>query len=133
MSAKRRRFDTRTVLIVLLVITIVAAAYIVITNLPEEETFLTPEEIKRNRENFIDNSVVVKGFYTYEAGQPVVASDLSYDTSGLILNLGYLDQNETDKLSPDQVFKFSGVIEYRTPDQPVISDIWLVVEKIERV
>lgn len=135
MSAKRKRFDTRTILIVLFVIVIIAAAYIVVTNLPPEEEFLTVEEVLNNRDRYLNGDPIpIKGYYTYEAGSPVVVSTLSTTTgrASLELYFGDLDSNETDILRPEVKFKFTGVlklVDENNPYGPVI----FVVEKIEEV
>ena len=134
MRAKRRKFDTRTILIVLFVIVILAAAYIVITNLPVEEDYLTPEEVLGNKELYLNGDpIVVKGYYIYEAGNPVVVSTLStvVGRSSLRLNFDNLDENETDILRTNVKFKFTGILTLVDENNPYA--VIFIVEKIEEV
>ena len=113
MAKKRRKMDTRTLLIALFIILIIAAGYIVVTNLPAEETFLTPEEVVTNRNNYLNGqTITVKGFFIYDGGFPAVVSELTTveGRTSLILSFENLVANETDVLRSEAKFKFTGVL-----------------------
>jgi hypothetical protein len=139
MAKKGSRFDTRTLLIILLVIVIIGAGYIVITNLPEEIDFVTPGEIVNNPSNFLGQEVIVKGYYDKDSADfDVIVSTLS-TTGGegreeLKINIEKLrETNETDNLRTERLYYFTGKIEDEgNPVTPGI-DVILIVEKFEDV
>jgi len=135
MSAKRKRFDTRTILIVLFVIVVIAAGYTVITNLPAEEEYLTPEEVLSNKNYHLNGApIIVKGFYDLDGGNDVVVSTMSTVTGRTTLELDFegLSDNETDILRTGNKYKFTGVLTLNEED-PLGVAVKLVVEKIEEV
>lgn len=135
MSAKKKRFDTRTILIVLFVIVIIAAGYIVITNLPAEEEYLIPEEVLSNRDFYLNGEpIVVKGYYDLDGNDPVVVSTMSTieGRTTLELDLEGLSDNETDILRTGNKYKFTGVLNLVDENNP-LGPVIFVVEKIEEV
>ena len=135
MSAKRRKYDTRTILMVLLVLVIIVSAYSIITNLPPAEEYLTAEEVLANKDYYLDGqSITIKGFYIFEGGDPVIVSTLATTTgrSSLSLNFDTLTYNETDILRTDTKFKFTGFLALEDEDNP-LSPVIFIVEKIEEV
>ena len=137
MAKKGSRFDTRTLLIILLVIVIIGAGYVVITNLPEEIDFITPGEIVNNPSNFLAQDVIVKGYYDKDSADfDIVVSTLS-TTEGrdeLKIDLeGLRETNETDDLRTGKLYFFTGKIEDEgNPVTPGV-DVILMVEKFEEV
>ena len=134
MVKKGRRYDTRTILMILLVILVIAAAYIVISNLPAEEDFLSVEEVLRNKETYLNKIIAVKGFYDIDGDQNVVVSTLDTTTgrSLLRLDLTGFKNNETDILKEGEKFTFTGLFKYEFENIP-ISDVILEVNKIVEV
>jgi len=133
MSAKRRRYDTRTILIVLFIIVIIAAGYIFITNLPAEEEWLTPEEIMRNKNVYLGGgTIIVRGFYEITNEGPAVVSTTSTVTGRTVLRLDYSGvTNAIDILIESIKYDFTGYI--IEDENPFIDAVILVVEKIEEV
>lgn len=135
MVAKRRKFDTRTILIILLVIVIIGAAYIVITNLPPEDDTLSPEEVIRNPSKYLEQTIIVRGYYFVSDGNPVIVSTLSdiEDKDKLIIDYSAVN-NATDILisGADHIYKFTGVL---TLDEnvPLGNVVIFKVEKIVKV
>jgi hypothetical protein len=135
MSAKKRNYDTRTILIVLFVIVVIIAGYIVVTNLPEEEEFLTPEEVLNNTDLYLNgDKILVKGYYLLDPSGPVVISTLSTTTgrAALELDLTGLDTNITDVLREEVKFKFIGILKI-DEDNPLGNAVIFDVEKIEEI
>jgi hypothetical protein len=134
MVKKGKRFDNRTILIILLVILIIAAAFIIISNLPAEEDFLSPEEILRNKEAYLDKTISVKGFYDIDGDEDVVVStmDTTEGRSALKLDLSGFENNETDVLRAGNKFTFTGLLKYEIENNP-ISDVILRVNEIDEV
>jgi len=110
MSVKRRKYDTRTILIVLFVIVVIAAGYILITNLPAEEDWLTPEELLGNKNTYLDGrTIVVRGYYDSNEGA-IVSTTKNVEKS--ILPLDYSNvKNATDILRDGVKFDFTGILE----------------------
>ena len=136
MAKKGKRFDTRTLLIIFLVLVIIGAGYVVITNLPEEIDYINPDVIINNPSGFLGQDVIVKGYYIKNVADiDVVVSSLSA-TEGqeLEMNLDILRAtNETDKLRTEKLYYFTGTItEDDNPVTPGI-DVIFVVEKFEEV
>ena len=135
MAKKGRKMDTRTVLIAFFIILVVSAGYIVVTNMPAEEKFLTPEEILANKDNFLSGQIItVKGFFIYDGSLPAVVSvsDPPGGRTSLILNFDNLVENETDILRTEAKFKFTGALTLDETD-PTGLGVIFVVEKIEVV
>lgn len=137
MAAKRKRFETRTVLIILLVLIIIGAGYIIITNLPEELDYTTVDDVVNNKQNYVNQNVRVKGIYNFDNNRPGIIS-ISTPAEGeepnkLNLDLSLLVNNETDDLTAGIVYFFTGtIIDEKLPFTPD-PDLILLVEKFERV
>ena len=135
MSAKKRNYDTRTILIVLFVIVVIIAGYMVVTNLPEEEKFLTPEEVLNNTDLYLNgDEILVRGYYLLDPGGPVIVSTLTTTTgrAALDLDLIGLDTNITDILREEVKFKFYGVLKL-DEDNPLGTAVIFDVNKIEEI
>ena len=134
MSAKRKRFDTRTVLIILFIIVIIAAGYIFITNLPAEEETFAPEELLMNPGKYLNvESIVVKGFYVITTEGPSIVSTLSTVTGRPSLRLDYSGvANATDILITDTKYKFTGVLTLVDENNP-LGPLIFVAEQIKEV
>jgi hypothetical protein len=135
MSAKRRMFDTRTILIVLFVIVAIAAAYIAITNLPPEENTLTPGEVITNKDHYLDGDpIVVKGLYDITTEGAVIVSTMSTLTARDELRLDYSNvNNATSFLITGQKYKFTGSLTYEDTENPLLRQIIFIAEDIEIV
>ncbi len=110
MSVKRRKYDTKTILIVLFVIVVIAAGYILITNLPAEEDWLTPEELLGNKNTYLDGrTIVVRGYYDSNE-RAIVSTTKNVEKSILPLNYSSV-KNATDILKDGVKFDFTGILE----------------------
>ena len=136
MSAKRKRFDTRTILMALLVIVVIAAIIVVILNLPAEENILTPEEVLRNPNKYLNkDSIIVKGYYINPAGTPYVVSTLSETEGRVQLKIDYSNvKNATDILieNSNYIYTFTGILSI-DEENPLINQYILIVNKIAEV
>jgi len=135
MNGKKRRISTRNSLIIIFVILIIIAGYLVITNLPPEEHFYTPEEVLNNVNNFLNRgSIVIKGYYIIDTGNPAVVSTLSATAAraSIKLNTNNLDSTEAGKLRTETIFKFTGVLKYEDENNPLSGYIFNV-EQIQLV
>ena len=135
MASKSRRFDTRTILIILLVITIIGAGYIIITNLPAEIDFVTPDEIVKNKEGYLNQQVIVKGYYDKDPGDfPIIVSTMSTTTGRAELKLDYGKiVNATDDLRAGTLYYFEGTIVWEDPENPFNVDIILIADEFTEV
>ena len=134
MSAKRRIFDTRTILIILFVIVIIGAAYILITNLPVAEDTLTPGEVLTNQGHYLNGGlIIVKGLYDVTSEGGVIVTTMDTTTARDELRLDYSNvANATEILIQGQKYKFKGVLRYENEENP-LSPVILVAEDIELV
>ena len=137
MVIKRRRFDTRTVLIVLFVILIIVAVYFLITNLPVKEEYLTPEMVANNIQQYINKSIVVEGYYEPDIEEGSIVSKPIDQMSGPprswlridVSNLGI----ESLPLYTDKKYHFTGIViqlDIGSSPTPVYK---LFVEKVDEV
>lgn len=135
MNGKKRMISTRTSLIIIFVLLIIIAGYFLITNLPPEEHFYTPQEIKNNEDNFLNKkSTIIKGFYIVENDIPYVVSTLSTTTprASIELNINNLGSADKTNLRTETVFKFTGVLKYKYENNPISGYIFNV-ESIQLV
>ena len=137
MSAKsKKRISPRTILIVLLVICIITAAYVLVTSYSgESEDVLTVREVLDRREELITTQEVikVKGYYTYfDIG-------IAYITDSLELPGGLplppedklrVDHTNVENVTLDEgnIYHFTGKLTYDeiNPVLPI-----LIANKIE--
>jgi len=131
MKRKKNFLDTRTLLIILMVIVIIGGAYLIITNLPPEENYLTPETILANKNTYLNQNVIVRGFYLREEF-PIVVSTLSTSEGRAELTIDYSNiANATDNLIENEKYDFSG--ELKRQDTPTGFDVILVLDKFTKV
>lgn len=136
MSAKRRKWNIRTVLIVLLVLVVAIAIIFYIFNPPPESAeILTPERVLEgeNERNYLNQEIIVKGTYYMSGDGPSVipsTTDAEPDPNLiLLLNLtGITDPN--DQPIEDNIYYFTGVLKKLPTAIPsllvVILDVTLV-------
>jgi hypothetical protein len=130
MSAKKRRFDTRTILIALLIAVIIAAVYVWITNLPPEENTLTPGEVLDNQVHYLNGeSIIVKGLYDRTAEGDVIVSTMDTTTTRDELRVDLTSATGDIPAVQGEKYKFKGILTRETPLDPIT----LVAENIERV
>ena len=131
MKRKSKIFETRTLLIILIVIIIVFGGYLVITNLPPEENYITPEEVLANKEFYLNKKIKVRGYYEI-TDHPIVVSTLSTTEGRAELSIDYINiENATDDLIEGEKFDFSG--ELTKLDTPTGFDVILVLDKFTKV
>jgi len=136
MAKKKSLIDTKTALIILLVLAIIGIGYIVVTNLPEEIDFLTVDEVVRNKQGYVGQDIIVKGYYDKDnADRDIVVSEQSaiegQGRAELKLDLDKLRAaNETDDLRTGILYFFTGTI-VKDETNPVTFDIILMVEEFE--
>jgi len=132
MKRKRKMLETRTILIILIIIVIVAGGYLIITNLPPEEDYITPEEVFANKEYYIDQKITVRGYYDFSGGLPVIVSTMSTTEGRPELRFDYSNiENATDDLFEGEKYDFSG--DLIKQDTPTGFDVILVLDSFKRV
>ncbi len=137
MVIKRRRFDTRTILIISLIIVIIAAVYLLVTNLPVEEKFLTPELVANNIQQYLNKSIIVEGYYEPDIEEGSIVSKPIDQLSGppsswLRIDVSNLD-NETLPLFTDVKYRFTGIVKQLDIGSSPSPIYKLFVEKVDRV
>lgn len=128
MSAKRRRLEFRTILIILIVLLIVLALAYVILTAPTQATVYTPEEILRNPTKYINDEIIVRGKYyildDHYVGPPTTDP---YQSILLPLNLTQTNENITE----NNQYKFTGILQKISVYDP--NAVELVVTKIDPI
>lgn len=131
MKRKKKFLDTRTLLYILIAIIIVGGAYLVITNLPPEEEYLTPEEVLANKDHYLNQNIKVRGYYEV-SDTPIVVSTLSTVEGRAELRIDYSNiENATDDLIEGEKFDFTG--ELIKQDTPTGFDVILVLDEFKKV
>ena len=71
MNAKRRKWDMRTILLVLLIAIIIIAIIFVVLNPPNGTiTPLNVQEIIQNKDKYVDKNITVEGYYYISINGP---------------------------------------------------------------
>ncbi len=132
MKRKRRILETRTILIILIVIVIVGGGYLIFSNLPPEEDYLTPEEVLANQDYYLDQKITVRGYYDISGGYPVIVSTMSTTEGRPELRFDFSNiQNATDDLFEGEKYDFTG--ELIKQDTPTGFDVILVLDVFKKV
>jgi hypothetical protein len=127
-----KRFNTRTILIVLLVLLIIVAVCVVIINLPPQEKYHSVEEVLRNSNQYLNQTISVRGYYTFNP-DPVIVSTLSTTTGRSELKLDYSNiNNATDRLISGTLYIFTGKL-MKDESNPLADDVILVAEDFKKV
>ncbi len=132
MMIKGKKIENRTILIISAVILIILAGYYIIINLPAQKNYLSVEEVLRNKDNYMNKSIIIRGYY--DSNSVAIVSTMSDVIGKPTLKLDpYGIENVTDILRNDVKFDFTGVLQeienIGSPDKIVI----LKAEKIEIV
>ena len=113
-------------------IVIVGGGYLIITNLPPEEDYLTPEEVLANIDHYADQKITVRGYYEISGGYPVIVSTMSTTEGRPGLRFDYSNvENATDDLFTGEKYDFNG--ELVKQDTPTGFDVILVLDDFKRV
>ena len=131
MNGKKKRFDTRTTLIILFVILVIVSAYLLITNLPVKENYLTPEGVASNIQQYLNKTIVVEGYYQPELDGGAMVSKPTSQISGSQTSWLRVDISKVGSLTTDIKYHVTGVITQISSTPPPIYE--LVVEKVEQV
>jgi cytochrome c-type biogenesis protein CcmE len=131
MKRKRRILETQTILIILIAIAIVCGGYLIITNLPPEEDYLTPEEVLANIDHYTDQKIKIRGYYDISGGYPVIVSTMSTTEGRSELRFDYTNiENATDNLFEGEKYDFTGDLKKTTPTG---FDVILILDDFKKV
>jgi hypothetical protein len=133
MSAKGRKWDTRTILYILIILLIVVAAIYVVTLPPDNsEPVLSVQTVLANTDFYLNKNITVEGIY-YVAGNDKYLAPPTNDANPnpdlnkcLLLNTENLD-NTTAPLTVKSKYHVTGRLETVTATAGIISGIVLVV------
>jgi len=129
---KGKKIENRTILIISAIILIIFAGYYIIINLPAQENYLTVEEVLRNKDNYINKSIVIRGYYDSDA--TAIVSTTSDVTGKSSLRLDYTGViNASDILRNGVKFDFTGDLQEVNIGIPGNNIVILIANKIEIV
>ena len=143
MSAKRRNFDTRTVLYVLLVVIIILAiAVFVMSAEDSDQTEFTVSQITNNIKKYIGDRITVVGIYDSTYGDDGSLKPPTFDTQiapqgNELLPLSIDDETFNETLVSGVKYRVTGVLE--EIDSPLATEygitygVELIVETAEQV
>jgi len=114
MSAKKSRFQTRTIIYIAIIVLIILALAAVILNYEETEQVYSVPTVINNPNNYNNLKITVEGIYYTQSDTerylvdvyPTVANENPQNR--LPLNLEYLDNTTTDSLVEDQQYTATG-------------------------
>jgi hypothetical protein len=135
MSAKGRKWDTRTILYVLIVLLIVAAVIYVVTLPPDNsEPVLSVQTVNANTDFYLNKTITVEGIYYVEGSDEYLTSPNAnpanpFPTQLLRLNTENLDNTTT--LIVESKYHITGKLETVTVTGGIISGIELVVTSVD--
>jgi len=140
MSPKDTRQNLRNILLVALIaIVIVVAAYTFMSDAPETIDVLSVDEVMENYDTYLDEVITVEGYYYHEnnpAGQGVITSTLiqSGQSSTVTINRLPVNHSAANVSLADQVkYRFVGTLT-TDPSVPIpIDAIILIADEITQV
>ena len=136
MAKKKSRIETRTVLIILIILAIIGAGYVIFINLPPSVEYITVEELNNNKENFIDTKQTVIGTFDIYNGEPVIVSTSTAIEENRRLKLNYDNiENASDNLIQGEKYYFTGTIVWDDPDNPLAlpTRVILIADEFKKV
>jgi len=140
MSTKDTRQNLRNILLVALIaIVIVVAAYTFISNAPETIDVLSVDEVMENYDAYLDKIITVEGYYYHEnnpAGQGVITLALIQSGQSSTVTINRLPVNYSAvnvSLAEEVKYRFVGTL-MADPSIPVpIDAIILIADEITQV
>lgn len=139
MVAKKRNFEMKTILMVMMVaIVVLAVVYVVLTPSEETEDVLSVRYLITNQVFYENKDVVVEGIYKIQGDLPTLnppTTDSNPDSEEYIfLDLDTNNINLTDAVE-DNKYKVRGKVEIVTPDGSAssIGYVQLVAESFVKV
>lgn len=110
MMIKGKKIENRTILIIVSVILIVLAGYYIIVSLPAAVDYLTVEDVLRNKDSYINKTIIIRGYYQSDIQS--IVSTMSDVTGKSTLTIDYTDvQNATEILRNSVKFDFTGILQ----------------------
>lgn len=114
MVAKKRNFDMKTILTVLIIALAVLAVYFILTLSEESEDVLSVEELRLNKDYYEGKTVTVSGIYRIQEGNrdtlnpPTTDSDPNSEDY-IFLDLSDINLTETPAVTGDK-YKVKGEV-----------------------
>ena len=136
MSAKGRKWDTRTILYVLIILLIIVAVIYVVTLPPDNsEPVLSVQTVLANIDNYLNKTITVEGIY-YVEGNDEYLSPPTNDASPTptlndLLPLNTENLENTTILIQKSKYHVTGRLETVTAPSGIISGIILVVTSVD--
>jgi hypothetical protein len=138
MNAKRRKWDMRTILLVLIIAIIIIAIIFVVLNPPSSTiTPLNVQEIIQNKDKYVDKNITVEGYYYISINGPslVTATTVSNPNPRIWLNLNESSLNIAKQaagnltVSSNQKYRVEGVLQ--KIELPLGANYYMIVNSIK--
>jgi hypothetical protein len=135
MAKKKSRIDTRTVIIILIALAIIASGYVIFINLPPTVEYVTIAEVNSNKPNFVNTTQTVIGDFNVYNGYPVIEATSTVKDENDRLKLNYENiQNASDNLIQGEKYYFTGTLIWDEPDGPIpATQLILIADEFEAV
>jgi len=105
-----KKIENRTILIIISIILIVLAGYYIIVSLPAAVDYLTVEDTLRNKDSYINKTIIIRGYY--QSAEQSIVSTMSDVTGKSTLTLDYTDvQNASEILRNGIKYDFTGILQ----------------------
>ena len=133
MAVKKKILNTRTKLILLIAVLIILIGYVIISNLPPSIEFLTPGQVSNNQEQYINQTVTIKGYLDKNTEEiPVVTSTMDATNPRSEIKLDLSNIEIKDDLIEGRLFYFTGIIK-EDKSIPNTLIVFLEVEEFDNV
>jgi hypothetical protein len=105
-----KKIENRTILIIISIILIVLAGYYIVVSLPAAVDYLTVEDALRNKDSYINKTIIIRGYY--QSAVQSIVSTMSDVTGKSTLTLDYTGvQNASEILRNGIKYDFTGILQ----------------------
>jgi hypothetical protein len=105
-----KKIENRTILIIVSILLIVLAGYYIVVSLPAAVDYLTVEDTLRNKDSYINKTIIIRGYY--QSAIQSIVSTMSDVTGKSTLTLDYTDvQNASEILRNGIKYDFTGILQ----------------------
>lgn len=123
-----KKIENRTILIIISLILIVLAGYYIVVSLPVAVDYLTVEDALRNKDSYINKTIIIRGYY--QSAVQSIVSTMSDVTGKSTLTLDYTGvQNASEILRNGIKYDFTGILQ----EINVVPDIDILLFKAIKI
>jgi len=123
-----KKIENRTILIIISIILIVLAGYYIVVSLPATVDYLTVEDALRNKDSYINKTIIIRGYY--QSTIQSIVTTMSDVTGKSTLRVDHSDvQNASEILRDGVKYDFTGILQ----EINVVPDIDILLFKAIKI